>query len=141
MDKVIICEAIEAKGIAAALADFIAEMETAYLVQGHAKEEAIFIEINSAEGFLMVGWDRKGGGDPLFAEDHWPVHYLELKHLWRKAMDHPEGQRHFDQQAHLAICSVVEVMAIAAEKSGRSEAYEVYELFEGSTNGSQRVLV
>jgi hypothetical protein len=136
MDKVIICDATDAKGIAAALTDFIAQMEAAYVAQGHAKEEAIFIEINSAEGFLMIGWDRKGGGDPLFGEDHWPVHYLELKHLWRAT----ENQYDFDCVAHMAICTVVEEMLIAAEEKGEAEPYEFYELFE-SSSASQRVLV
>jgi hypothetical protein len=136
MDKVTICDATDAKGIAAALTAFIARMEAAYVAQGHAKEEAIFIEINSAEGFLMVGWDRKGGGDPLFGEDHWPVHYLELKHLWRAT-----GNQHdFDCVAHMAICTVVEDMLIAAEGKGLAEPYEFYELFE-SSSAPQRVLV
>jgi hypothetical protein len=136
MDKVIICEATDAKGIAAALTDFIAQMEAAYLAQGHAKEDAIFIEINSAEGFLMVGWDQRGGGAGPFGKDHWPVHYLELKHLWR-ALD---SQYDFDRAAHMAIYTVVEEMLIAAEERGVVEPYEFYELFESST-APQRVLV
>lgn len=126
MDKVVICEAIDAKGIAAALQDFIVMMEASYVAQGHAKEDAIFIEINSAEGFMMVGWNQKGGGVGPFDRDHWPVHYLELKHLWRAA----KNQRQFERVAHEAICTVVVEMQRAAEMEGKAEPYELYELFE-----------
>lgn len=125
MDKVILCEAIDAKGIAAALEAFIARMEADYLSQGHAKEHAIFIEINSAEGFLMVGWSLKGGASP-FEHDHWPVHYLELKHLWRAA----KSQRHFERVAHKAIYKAALQMQRSTEMEGNEEAYEFYELFE-----------
>lgn len=126
MDKVIICEAIDAKGIAAALEDFIARMEADYLAQGHAKEDAIFIEINSAEGFLMVGWSLKGGDASPFEHDHWPVHYLELKHLWRAA----KNQRQFERVAHKAIYMVAVETQRTTEMGGNEEPYEFYELFE-----------
>ena len=133
MGKVICCQSTGVAEIATALADCIIQMEAFYLAQGHAKEGAIFVEINSAEGFLTIGWDREGGGEGPFGEDRRPVYYLELKALWREAMDHELGQHHFDRQAHFAICNMVQDIQIAAIALGENEPYVFYELFEGSS--------
>jgi hypothetical protein len=139
-ESVLICKATYHTEIASAIRELIERMEADYLALGLPKEEAIFIDINATNGHLMFTWDKKGGG-ACFYDENWPILYLELKELWRQSLDHEEGAGHFDQQVHVAICTVVGDMLIEAEETNAEERYEFYELFEGSTNGSQRVLV
>lgn len=139
-ETVLICTATQFREIADAITELIARMEADYVAQGRSKEEAIFIFINCTIGHLEVSWEIKGGGGAWF-DDDWPPYYLELRELWWESEEHRDGLDHFNLQAHFAICSCVEDMLIAAEQAEQPEPYEVYELFEGSTNGSQRVLV
>jgi hypothetical protein len=139
-DTVLICTSQNFRDIGKSLLELIGRMEADWLVRGFKKEDAIFIDINSSEGHVMVSWDVKGGGG-AFSNDAWPTCYLELRHLWRAAEDHAEGAGHFDKQVHFAICCAVEDMLDAAEAAGAAPAYEVYELFEGCTNGAQRVTI
>lgn len=137
-ETVLICAETGFREIGSSLTELIARLETDWLAGGFAKEAAIFIDINSSEGYLMVSWDITGGGG-AFSGDNWPTYYLELRALWRESESHADGAQNFDRQVHFAICSAVEDMRIAAEEAGQPVPYEVYELFEGSTNGSQRV--
>ena len=139
-ETVLVCVATDFREIGNSLGELVSRMEADWLARGFCREAAIFIEINSTEGHLMVSWDIKGGGG-AFSDDKWPTYYLELKTLWQEADSHAEGAHHFDRQTHFAICSCVEDMLIAAELADQPELYEVYELFEGSTNGSQRVVI
>ncbi len=139
-ETILRCDETGFREIAQSLTELIARMEADWLAGGFAKEAAIFIDISSSIGHLMVTWDIKGGGG-VYANPDWPTYYLELRRLWLESEDHSDGPDHFDQQAHFAICLTVENMLIAAEEAGQPEAYEVYELFEGSTNGAQRVVI
>jgi hypothetical protein len=140
-ETVLKCDATSFRDITTSLTELIARMESNWLADGFPKAEAIFIDINSTNGHLMVSWDIKGGGGAFCCDDNWPTFYLELKALWQESESHADGAHHFDRQAHFAICSVAEDILIAAEEAGQPEPYEVYELFEGSANGSQRVMV
>jgi hypothetical protein len=139
-ESVLVCTATQFRDIAPLIRELIERMEADYVALGFAKEEAIFIDINATNGHMMFSWDKKGGG-ACFYDENWPVFYLELKQLWRESLDHDEGAYHFDNQVHIALCCVVEELLIEAEEADQPERYEFYELFEGSTNGSQRVLV
>lgn len=139
-ETVLVCEETGFRAIGQSLAELIARMEADWLALGYAREAAVFVDINSSEGQLMVTWDIKGGGG-IYSSADWPTYYLALRVLWRESEDHPEGADHFDRQVHFAICSAVEDMLIAAEEAGQPAPYEVYELFEGSTNGAQRVVI
>jgi hypothetical protein len=139
-ETVLICEATACPEIAKSLAELMERMEADWLVDGFAKEAASFIDINSSIGHLMVTWDIKGGGG-VYSNPDWPTYYLELRRLLLESEDHKSGADHFDRQAHFAICLCIENMLIAAEEASQPAPYEVYELFEGSTNGSQRVVI
>lgn len=139
-ETVLVSTATNFREIGNSLGALIGRMEADWLADGATRQAAIFIDINSTEGHLMVTWDVKGGGGAFTGENS-PNYYLELRALWREAEDHVEGAHHFDRQVHFAICSCVEEMQIAAQQAGEAGPYEVYELFEGSTHGAQRVVV
>jgi hypothetical protein len=139
-ETVLVCTATYFPDIKIYIRELIERMETDWVAAGYAKEEAIFIDINATNGHMMFSWDKKGGGG-CFYDENWPTYYLELKELWRESLDHEEGAQHFDNQAHIALCCVVEQLLIEAEEADVEERYEFYELFEGSINGAQRVLV
>lgn len=139
-DSVLVCNETHFQGIAPAIRALVERMEADWLALGFAKEDAVFVDVNATNGHLMLTWDKSGGGG-CFYDENWPVYYLELKALWRESLDHPEGAYHFDNHAHIALCSVVEALLIEAEAADQPERYEFYELFEGSTNGAVRVLV
>ena len=139
-ETVLICTATYFPDIAFWIRELVERMEADWVEEGRAKEEAIFIDINATNGHMMFSWDKKGGGG-CFYDENWPTYYLELRQLWEESLEHEEGAQHFDNQAHIALCCVVEQMLIEAEEDDVEERYEFYELFEGSTNGAQRVLV
>jgi hypothetical protein len=134
------CDATGFRAIGQSLGELIARMEADWLAGGHAREEAIFIDINASNGHLMVTWDIKGGGG-VYSNPDWPTYYLEPRRLWLESEDHADGAEHFDKQAHFAICTFLENMLITAEQVVQPAPYEVYELFEGSTNGAKRVVI
>lgn len=133
------CDSTDYAIIALAVRDVIETMEKDWLALGKPKAEAVFIYIDATNGHLMFTWDKSGGG-ANFYDEGWPTYYLELKRLWKESLEHNDGARHFDDNAHMAICDEVGRVLFKAEETGIPEDYEYYEKFEWSSS-AERVIV
>lgn len=138
-ESILVCTATYFPEIGPAVRELIERMQAEWLAAGHAKAEAVFMDINATNGHIMFTWDHADGG-ANFYDEGWPTYYLELPDLWQESLEHEEGASHFDSQAHLALCQEVGRVLCQAEETGIEEDYIYYEKFEWRSV-AQRLIV